>query len=131
MRTENIRDATPHCYHIKLLAQTNVSSLRVCSIHVNLFSFIQILTSTTITPTALHEFIRPPPPPPIKLDPVGDQSAGLSLRGNHTSSGRRSKVLPPIVKDTTGSEERFPQSTDDSPIGLGTLSQSCNIIMKL
>lgn len=41
-----------------------------------------------------------------------------------TWSGERSKALPPIVKETLGIEDRLLQSTADSPIGLGILSQS-------
>lgn len=37
----------------------------------------------------------------------------------------RSKTFPPIVKETVGMLDIFPQSTEDSPIGLGTRSQSC------
>ena len=43
-----------------------------------------------------------------------------------TSSGPRSNVFPAIVNETVGNEERLLQSTADSPIGLGSRSQSCN-----
>lgn len=43
-----------------------------------------------------------------------------------TCSGLRSKTLPPIVKETLGIEDKLAQSTADSPIGLGSRSQSCN-----
>ena len=43
----------------------------------------------------------------------------------YTCSGVRSNFLPPIVKETAGMEDKPPQSTADSPIGLGSRSHSC------
>lgn len=40
-------------------------------------------------------------------------------------------VLPPIVKETMGREARVLQSTIDSPIGLGSRSQSCSMAKDL
>ena len=48
-----------------------------------------------------------------------------------TSSDERSKTLQPIVKETVGMESRLPQSTVDSPIGLGMRSQSYKYIREL
>lgn len=39
-----------------------------------------------------------------------------------TSSGARSKTLPPMVNDTVGILESCEQSTADSPFGLGMRS---------
>lgn len=39
----------------------------------------------------------------------------------------RGNVLPPIVKETMDREERVLQSIADSPIGLGSRSQSCSM----
>lgn len=44
-----------------------------------------------------------------------------------TCSGVRSNDLLPMVKETLGMEERTLQSTADSPIGLGSRSQSCSL----
>lgn len=42
-----------------------------------------------------------------------------------TCSGVSSNNLPPIVKETEGMESRLAQSTEDSPMGLGSRSHSC------
>lgn len=54
-----------------------------------------------------------------------DNKNEILLQCCHTSSDDRSKTLPPIVNETLGIEEIFPQSTNDSPLGLGIRSQSC------
>lgn len=47
---------------------------------------------------------------------------------HHTCSGVRENILPPMVKETFGMEERLEQSTADSPMGLGSRSQSCSTL---
>lgn len=45
----------------------------------------------------------------------------------YTCSGVSSNIFPPIVKETLGIDAKLLQSTVDSPIGLGSRSQSYKV----
>lgn len=47
------------------------------------------------------------------------------IEKKRTCSGLSTNLLPPIVKAMSGMDARLLQSTDDSPIGLGRRSHSC------